>query len=121
MLRLDRYEWRLLNKGKEVMLGQYPTGWVRRLASWGWAVCNVNIVCLSIEPGVDGEPELAVSTTAAAAAEEAANTSFFYNTPFPACTLLIQNETHTHTHTHTHIVQGYSIGSRRSSSSSRSC
>ena len=64
---------------------------------------------------------MAACMAAAAAAEEAANTSFFYNTPFPACTLLIQNETHTHTHTHTHIVQGYSIGSRRSSSSSRSC
>ena len=60
LVLLFRYEWRLLSKGKEVMLGEYPTGWVRRLASWGWAVCNVNIVCLSVEPGVDGEPEAVV-------------------------------------------------------------
>lgn len=51
------YDWELLDGGRGVRLGQYPAARVRRLASWGWALCNPNIVCMTVEPGVDGEAD----------------------------------------------------------------
>eukprot|EP00930_Biecheleria_cincta_P059045 TRINITY_DN44814_c0_g1_i1.p1 TRINITY_DN44814_c0_g1~~TRINITY_DN44814_c0_g1_i1.p1 ORF type:complete len:260 (+),score=36.44 TRINITY_DN44814_c0_g1_i1:75-854(+) len=45
------YAWKILSDGGRIALGPFPVADVHRRDDWGWVVCNVNIVCCSMEPG----------------------------------------------------------------------
>ena len=61
------YKWRLLEGGSYVQLGDFPRARVRRLASWGWALCNPNVVLLSLEePGTGNSDDADYGPTHAA-------------------------------------------------------
>ncbi|CAL1164102.1 unnamed protein product [Cladocopium goreaui] len=59
------YQWFLSADGSRVELGQFPQAKVLRRKDWGWAICNSNVVCCSVDPedlehaaAVDLHPEL---------------------------------------------------------------
>jgi|MDSY01.2.fsa_nt_gb hypothetical protein len=43
------YRWEIVREGQGVRLGPFPIARVRRTKTWGWALCNPNIVCVSVD------------------------------------------------------------------------
>lgn len=43
------YSWSIRRNGNYVRLGPFPPARVRRTKTWGWALCNPNVVCVSVD------------------------------------------------------------------------
>ena len=52
----DRIEWKMCTRGRRLQWGmgpldECPSGYVRRLPSWGWEILSDDVILRAIEPG----------------------------------------------------------------------